>query len=245
MTEKFDKHVPVDHSGTMPAVYFDQAAAGQVPATFDQNFIKRELVRIQGNSSLVTTYISAVRAKFKLAKQQNVITAMTELNKAVASGMKSQIEMKRLEREYLDAVDDLETVKDDLEIKKLKKEDEKLDYQIKIAEKKKKIAEINEPAAPYKTKVEEMAEKRAEELEEEEAKEQHKLDKDMLKQRSKINRILRIDEEKEQKIDDLTDDYLKKYNVKRVTQLPPEVIEELEEKIEDIEDRWDQAKAES
>jgi len=243
MTEKkFDKHIPFDHSADLPAVYFDQAAAGQLPVTFDHSFIKRELARIQGNSSLLNAYLSSLRAKFKLAEQQKVINAMTRMNETLASGMKSQIEMEHLKRDYLLAVQDLETIKDDLEIQKLEKEDKKLDYQVKIAAKKKQIREFNNPPEPPPP--EEPIDAKAVKLKEEEEELNFRTEKDLLKQKNKISRKLRVDDEKKKMVDEVTDQYLRNYNVQSVLDLPTEAIQELKDKKEDIEGMFDKAKPE-
>ena len=116
-----------------------------------------------------------------------------------------------------------------------------LDIKTQIAEKEKRLKELTQEALPPKS----QAEKWAEELKEEEAKQEHNLNRDMLKQKSKINRLLRVDKEKKKQIEEIENEYLQEYNARRVTQLPPEAIQELEEKIQDIEDLFNQSKAES
>ncbi|HUU39593.1 MAG TPA: hypothetical protein VMW42_01490 [Desulfatiglandales bacterium] len=238
--EEYKKHVPIDHSEDLPMKYIQNAAKGILPDTFDHDHIKKELAKIQNNPSLVASYITALRATFKVTEQIKVINAMERLNTAVAGGMRSQIEMKKLEHEYKLALNDLETVDDDLTIQKLEKEDKQLDYKISIAQKKQTIENLKKPPEQPETKAEERAKK----LKDQAERQKHDIEKDILEKKKTIVTWQRIDEEKEQAKEAALQVLLKKFVVSSVENLPPEGLRGLAKQYESIEDLFENMKAE-
>lgn len=129
-----------------------QANFPQLPNSLDHEadltFIRSQIVKIQNNPSMTANYFTALRAKFNLRKQIELLNSLEVWMKTLASGVASKTDLLEKQREFLIAQNDLLTINDDLEIKKLEKELEKEKKRTGIAEQKAKQRELQKPHEP-------------------------------------------------------------------------------------------------
>jgi hypothetical protein len=131
---KFEKHVPKDFSIDSDNTLSNSTAA-IVPDKYDLVFIESQLRKIANDRSLVSNYFTALRAKFSLEKQIEILNAMERYNSAVASGVQSQVAILKAERDRRVSEWELRTVNEDIELRSSER-------QRQIAENQRKIDEL-------------------------------------------------------------------------------------------------------
>jgi len=186
-------------------------------------------------------FVNKLRKK-SIQTYTEVIKAENELFSALSGhslmkGRLRDIDVE-IETEHIDRVNKLRDA--ERIAKQAEQQDElaDLDMQVQIAEMKKRLSEVNKEAEPPKS----QAEKWEEECQAKEEELRHKSEMDRLYKKDKVRRMMDTDDVKKDMAEEITERFLKRYNVKRVTQLPPEAIQELEEQIEDMEDILDPEK---
>jgi hypothetical protein len=205
------------------------------PAKFNLRSIEGQLQKIQNNPSLFSSYIEALRTRFKTVQETRVINVLEAKIKATQSGMTSQIELVRLQKEYLLAVESLGNIQEDVEIEKLRKKDQKKAIELSIAEKEKAIATLSKDSGSPKAQTDKLNDLRD--------KLAYGIEKAVLETKMDATRNIRLDEEKEKAKKEATVTILKRYGVSKVEDLPIEGFQELKKQHETINDLFESAKA--
>lgn len=241
--EKHDKHVPVDFSLNLPELQGEGGQAlmtanhvGIIPVSFDRDFVEKELAIIAGRPSAVSNYFASLRARFNLREQVRIINAMEERYKALVTGMQTQIEAVRLQREYIIALAELRSVEEDLEVSRLRRQSEKEALLLDIEKKKQERTGLMK-YQDYRIK------KREEMLKDLREKTRHSTEMFIAQKLGEMERLKRLEEVKQQEIKACTEEYFRRYGASAEGELPNEAKQAMQETIEDIEDFFNKAKA--
>jgi len=143
-----DDYVPTDYS-QYPALIDEEDEEGQLPALpekFDVPFIERQLSKIQNKPSITANYFRALRTKFSLKQQHEILKKMKEINEATAAGLGSQAEIIRARKELVMAQKDLDDADEDYnefrELKKKQAELARMELEVEIEKKRARIREL-------------------------------------------------------------------------------------------------------
>jgi hypothetical protein len=151
--DKFNKHVPIDHED-LPMV-IDQKVRQMIsslPKNFNATAIYSAAEGMRRNPTMLSSFMASLRSVFKTNQEIKILNAMERQIQAVASGLETQTRLKALEREYLLAVANLNTINDDLEIQSLEKEDKKEELRLRIAQKRHARLNLKDDSSPEKEK---------------------------------------------------------------------------------------------
>lgn len=93
-----------------------------LPETFDVPFIERQLQKIQNSPAMIPNYFIALRTKFNLDRQVEVLNKMEQRNTAVADLIKSGARINEETRGLRISEGELHSVGEDLKIRSLRRQ---------------------------------------------------------------------------------------------------------------------------
>lgn len=202
-----------------------------VPSRFDVPFIEKQLQKIQNSPSVVENYFTALRARFSLEKQIEILDTMQRYNNAVVGGIKSQTEMLEAERARRVAKNDLESVDEDIEIKGLERK-------VRKTELESKIQDFQRPQnSKPKTLLDDYEEQEQLKLLKDRIRRKYQTEREADNLRDRLSRR-RVKEQvfkEEERI--IREEVLKGQNIEHAG---PEQLQELGRRLEDLQDLMDQ-----